>query len=180
MQSDEVPDPVHRTGTGLPRPRRGARWRWSTPRTTLVAGGVLATLWGLGAGGAAAGAATATAGPSNQAGASGQPRPGSARPTVVGRITARNGNGITVQTRRKKTTTVVYYAAAKFTTLSGPGGTTSASSASALEIGAFVAVQGTTNGDGSVMASSIVISTGPPPAGALGARPARRTVGRFP
>jgi len=141
---------------------------------------VLATLGGMGGTAAAAGAAGATAGSGNPAGPSGRPPAGSARPTVLGRITARNGNDITVRTRGRKTTTVAYYSATKFTVMSGPGATTSASSASALQVGAFVGVQGTTNGDGSVMASSIVISNGPPPAGALGARPARRPVGRFP
>ncbi len=35
------------TGRALPEPRPGARWRWSTPRKTLVAGGALATVLSL-------------------------------------------------------------------------------------------------------------------------------------
>ena len=32
MYSDAIPEPTHHVDTGLPRPRRGARWRWATPR----------------------------------------------------------------------------------------------------------------------------------------------------
>ena len=148
-------------GSGLPAPCRGARWRWSTPRTTLVAGGALAAVPSLGAGTAPAGAATATA--SSPAGPRGQPPVGAARPTVLGKVTALSGNDITVQTRGKKTTTVLSSSATTFKTMSGPNGTSSTSSASALEVGAFIGVLGTKNSDGSVTASSIVISTGPPP-----------------
>lgn len=153
----------------LPEPRCGARWRWSTPRTTLVAGGALAAVLSLGAGTAAAGAATATASSSTPAGPRGQPTAGASRPTVLGKVTALTGSDVTVQTRGKKTTTVVSSSETTFKTISGPNGTPSSSSASALKVGAFVGVLGTKNSDGSVTASSIVISTAPPPGGAGGA-----------
>ncbi len=81
----------------------------------------------------------------------------------MGKVTALSGDDITVQTRGKRTTTVVYSSATTFKTMSGPGGTSSGASASALEVGGFIGVQGTRNSDGSVTASSIVIGTGPPP-----------------
>jgi len=162
-------DPVPTAGSELPEPRRGARWRWSKPRTTLVAGGALATVLSLGAGPVAAGAATGSS--STPAGPRGQP-PAGVRPTVMGKVTALSGGDITVQTRGKRTTTIVYSSATTFKTMSGPGGTSSGASASALEVGSFIAALGTRSSDGSVTASSIVIANGPPPAG--NGAPARR------
>ncbi len=163
------------TGRALPAPRRGARWRWSTPRQTLVAGGVLASVLSLVTGTAAVGATTRPASSSTGAGPRGQPPAGTARPTILGRISALSGADITVRTR-SKTTTVVYSSATTFKTMSGPSGASSNSSASALKVGDFVGAQGTKNSDGTVTASSIVIGTGPPPAGACrsGAAPTRR------
>ena len=162
MKTTRRHEPVPTAASELPEPHRDARWRWSKPRTALVAGGALATVLSLGAGTVAAGAATA--GSSPPAGPRGQP-PAGARPTVMGKVTALSGNHITVQTRGKKTTTVVYSSATTFKTVSGPGGTSSRSSASAVEVGSFIGALGTRSSDGSVTASSIVISTGSPPAG---------------
>jgi len=170
MKSTRRHEPVPTAGSELPEPHRGARWRWSKPRTTLVAGGALAAVLSLGAGTVAAG--TATAGSSTPAGPRGQP-PGGARPTVMGKVTALSGNDITVQTRGKRSTTVVYSSATTFKTMSGPGGTSSGARVSALEVGSFIGANGTKNSDGSVTASSIVIGTGPPPSAGNGA-PAKR------
>ena len=126
-----------------------------------MAGGALATVLSLVTGAAAVDAATSPASPSSEAGPRGRPPAGAARPTVLGRITALSGDDITVQTRGKKTTTVVCSSATTFKTLSGPSGTSSSSSASALRVGDFIGAQGTKNSDGTVTASSIVISTGP-------------------
>jgi uncharacterized protein DUF5666 len=158
------------TGRALPEPCRGARWRWSTPRKTLVASGALATVLSLVTGAAVVDAATSPASPGSETGPRGQPRAGAVRPTVLGRITALSGEDITVQTRGKKTTTVVSSSATTFKTLSGPSGTSSSSSASALRVGDFIGVQGTKDSDGTLTASSIVISTGPPTAGSGAAR----------
>jgi len=169
MKTTRRYEPAPTAVSELPEPGRSARWRWSKPRTTLVAGGALAAVLSLGAGTVTAGAATASS--SSPAGPRGQPAAGP-RPTVMGRVTALSGNDVTVQTRGKKTTTVVYSSATTFKTMSGSGGASSTSSASALEVGRFVGVLGTRHTDGSVSASSIVIGTGPPPAG-NGALPGR-------
>ena len=166
------------TGRALPAPRHGARWRWSTPRKTLVAGGVLASVLSLVTGTAAVGATTTPASSSTGAGPRGQPPAGTAQPTILGRISALSGADITVRTR-SKTTTVVYTSATTFKTMSGPSGASSHSAASALKVGDFIGAQGTKNSDGTVTASSIVISTGPPPAGA-GAGQGRGRHGGFP
>jgi hypothetical protein len=110
-----------------------------------------------------AGAATAPGRP--PAGAHGRP-PAGPRPTVAGKITALSGDDVTVQTLGRTTTTVVYSSGTTFKSVSGSKGATSASGASALKVGAFVAVHGIKNGDGTVTASSVVIGGGPPPAGA--------------
>src|SRR5271166_4803446 len=89
----QLPEPAGGTVAGLPRPRRGARWRWSTPRRALVAGGAMATVLGLGASGA--GAAISTGGPST--GAHGQPPMGAGRPALMGRITAISGSDVSVR-----------------------------------------------------------------------------------
>jgi len=112
------------TGRALPAPRHGARWRWSTPRKTLVAGGVLASVLSLVTGTAAVGATTRPASSSSGAGPRGQPPAGTAQPTILGRISALSGADITVRTR-SKTTTVVYTSATTFKTMSGPSGASS-------------------------------------------------------
>jgi hypothetical protein len=133
-------------GTELPTPSPGSRWRWSGPRRALVSGGVLAAVLALGvATGTAAGAAT-TSGNSGTA-AHGRPPARLARPTVAGRITARSGNGITVETNDKISITVAYSSTTTFETRPGPGGA-AASSASALRVGDFIGVQGAANSDG--------------------------------
>lgn len=157
------------TGRALPEPCRGARWRWSTPRKTLVAGGAPATVLSLVTGAAVVDAATSPASPGSGAAPRSQPRAGAVRPTVLGRIIALSGDDVTVQTRGK-TTTVVSSSATTFKTLSGSSGTSSRSSASALRVGDFIGVQGAENSDGTVTASCIVISTGPPPGGSGAAR----------
>ena len=146
MKSTRRHEPLPTAGGEPPQPRRGARWRWSGPGTTLVAGGALAAVLGLGAGTVSAGAATA--GSSSPAGPRGQP-PAGPRPAVMGKVTARSGDDITVQARGK-TTTVVYSSATTFETVSAPGGAPAGSSASALEVGRFVVVQGARHRDGSV------------------------------
>jgi len=159
---EQLPEPPAGAATGLPVPRRGARWRWSGRRKALVAGGAMATVLGFGA--SAAGASTSTPGP--PAGAHGQPPTGAARPTVGGEVTAVSGNDVTVQTRKDTTTTVVVSSATTYKTATRPGGTSSAAvaaAASALKVGDFIAVHGTEQSDGTVTASSIVISTGGPP-----------------
>jgi hypothetical protein len=153
---------------GLPRPRRGSRWRWATPRRTLLAGGAMATALAVGVGASGAGAATTPGRP--PAGTHGRPPAGS-RPTVAGKITALHGDDVTVQTQGRSTTTVVYSSGTTFESVSGSKGATSASSASALKVGAFIAVHGTKNGDGTVTASSVVIGGGPPRAGKGGPGP---------
>jgi Domain of unknown function (DUF5666) len=142
--------------TALPRPQRGSRWRWSRPRQAMAAGGVLAAVLGLGvATGAGAGAATTASGNSGGA-AHGAPPGGMPRPTVSGKVTALSGDDITVETNAKSSVTVVYSSSTSFETDPGrSGGTTS--SASSLQVGTFIGVTGTKNGDGSVKATTVVI-----------------------
>jgi Domain of unknown function (DUF5666) len=153
MTGTTVQRPPADGGTELPRPHRGARWRWSRPRRALVTGGALAAVLSL-SGGAGAGAAATT--PGHSGGAHGRPAGGGmARPTVVGKITALTGSDMTVETTAKTAVTVAYSSSTTFRSDPGPRGTTS--SASALKTGAFVGVQGTRNSDGSVTASSVTI-----------------------
>ena len=141
--------------TGLPQPRRGARWRWSRPRRAMAAGGALAAVLGLGvASGAGAATATTTSGTAGPS-AHGAPPGGLARPTASGKITALSGDDITVETNAKSSVTVVYSSGTTFKTGPGPGGGTT-SSASALKVGAFIGVTGTKNSDGSVTATSVL------------------------
>jgi hypothetical protein len=142
----------------------------------MAAGGVLAAVLGLGvATGAGAGAATTTSGNSGAA-AHGAPPGGMARPTVSGKITTLSGDDITVETNAKSSVTVVYSSSTTFKTNPGPGGGTT-SSASALEVGAFIGVTGTKNSDGSVTASSVMIGRPPqmgkggPGTGSKGGKP---------
>jgi hypothetical protein len=168
--------------TGLPRPRRGAHWRWSRPRRTMAAGGVLAAVLGLGvASGAGAATATTTSGHSGPA-AHGAPPGSMARPTVSGKITALSGDDITVETNAKSSVTVVYSSGTTFKTEPGPGGGIN-SSASALEVGAFIGVTGTKNSDGSVTANTVMIGRpgqmgkGGPGGGSKGGKPPSRAGG---
>jgi hypothetical protein len=145
-------------GTELPRPRRSSRWRWSRPHRALVAGGALAAVLSLGV---ATGVGATTTPPGNSGGAHGRPPGGGvARPTVSGKVTALNGDDITVETDAKSPVTVVYSAGTTFKANAGPGGGTT-SSASALKVGDFIGVQGTRNSDGSVTASSVTIGRPP-------------------
>jgi hypothetical protein len=171
--------------TGLPEPRRGARWRWSRPRRAMAAGGVLAAVLGLGvASGAGAATAATAATTSGNAGPAvhGAPPGGMTRPTVSGRITALSGNDITVETNAKSSVTVVFSSGTTFKTDPGPGGGTT-SSASALKVGAFIGVTGTKNSDGSVTATSVMIGrpaqmgNGGPAGGSRGGKPPTRASG---
>jgi hypothetical protein len=137
----------------LPRPAVGSRWRWATPRRALVGGGVLAAAFGLGS--VAAGATTTNNGPPSS-GQHGRPPSGMSRPTAGGRITALSGDTVTLQTRDGTSQVVTYASTTTFRTSSGT------STSSALKVGDFVAVNGTTNSDGSVSATSLMISANPP------------------
>jgi hypothetical protein len=150
------------TTAHLPQPRGRSRWRWSTPRRAAVAGGTMAAVLGLSTGVAgAAGGPTSSEGTSAPA-SKGQP-PSGTRPTVGGRITALSGDDITVRTRDANATTVVYSASTTFTALSTKGTNTStSSSASDLKVGDFIGVVGTKQSNGTVSATSIMVSTGPP------------------
>ncbi len=152
------------TTAHLPQPLGRARWRWSTPGRTAVAGGAMAVVLGLGAGVAGAASAPSPTSATNGSNASPQRPPQGARPTVAGRITAISGTAVMVRTRDDGTTTVEYSADTTFTSLGAKGASTTAS-ASALKVGVFVGVQGTTQSNGTVSASSIMLSTGPPPGG---------------
>ena len=164
------------TGSHLPQPRGNARWRWSTPRRSLVAGGTLAAVIGLGAGGAGASTSGAASGSGHPPSAShASPNGAVPRPTVGGKVTALNGDDMTVQTQGDKSVTVVYSSSTTFRTMSGArasGTTSSSSSAAALKVGDFVGVDGTKNTNGTVSASSVTIGTGRPPGG-QGAPPGR-------
>jgi len=156
MTDTKAQTPSDEPGSGLPRPQRGSRWRWSRPHQALAVGGVLAAVLGLGvATGGSAAAATTTSGNSGAA-AHGRPPGGMARPTVSGKITALNGDTITLETNAKGTVTVVYSSSTTFKTNGGAGGGTT-SSASALKVGDFIGVTGAKNSDGSVTATTVMI-----------------------
>ena len=188
MQSDPLHEPSP-TAIHLPQPRGNARWRWSTPRRTLVAGGTLAAVIGLGAGGAGAATSGSTSGSGHPPSGSHAP-PGGAlpRPTVGGKVTALHSDDVTVQTQGDTSVTVVYSPSTTFKTMSGArgSGTSSNSSAASLKVGDFVGVDGTKNADGTVTASSITIGTGVPsggrggPPGGKGAPPGRGSRGGSP
>jgi hypothetical protein len=175
MQSNALNEPAP-TGTHLPQPRGNARWRWSTPRRTLAAGGTLAAVLGLGAGGAGAAMSGSTSGsgrpPSGSHASTGGARP---QPTVGGKVTGLSGDDITLQTQGNKGVTVVYSSSTTFKTRAGTrgSGTTSSSSAAALKVGDFVGVDGTKNANGTVSASSVTIVTGMP-SGGRGGPPGRK------
>jgi hypothetical protein len=150
------------TDARLPEPGAHARWRWTTPRKAVVAGGVLAALFGIGLGIGAGTAGAATSGSGTHAGSGAGPAPPGGRPTVAGKITALDGDQITVHTRKGGTVTVVYAAGTTFTELAAGGGGTTSSSASALKVGEYVGVQGTKS-NSTVTARRIVVSTTAPP-----------------
>jgi hypothetical protein len=160
--------------TSLPTPSRDARWRWSTPRRAMVGGTALAGVLGLGV--TSAGAATThTSSTSSTSSTStthqGRPSGTMTKPTAAGKVTALSGRSITISTGRSSTdvsaTTVSYTASTVLRTRSG---TTTSSS---LKVGDFISVQGTTNPDGTVAASSIMISTSPPGMGKGNGGPAK-------
>ena len=156
MTGTTAQTPSDHNASGLPRPHRGSRWRWSRPHRALAVGGVLAAVLGIGvATGAGAGAATATSGNSG-AGTHGRPPAGMVRPTVSGKITALSGDTITVETNAKGSVTVVYSSSTTFKANGGAGGGTTSSS-SALKVGDFIGVTGTKNSDGSVTATTVMI-----------------------
>jgi hypothetical protein len=170
------------TGSRLLQPRGNARWRWSTPRRSLVAGGTLAAVIGLGAGAAGASTSGATSGWGRPSpGAHASPNRAAARPTLAGKVTGLKGDDMTVQTQGDKSVTVVYSSSTTFSTMSGArgSGSTSSSSAAALKVGDFVGVDGTKNADGTVSASSVTIGAGRPPGG-RGAPPGRGGLGGAP
>jgi hypothetical protein len=154
------------TTAHLPQPRGRARWRWSTPGRAAVAGGTMAAVLGLGAGvaGASSSSSASSSPSSSEANATpsapGQP-PGGTPPTVAGQITALSGNAITLRTRDNSATTVDYSASTTFTSLSAKG-SGSTTSASALKVGAFIGVNGTTQSNGTVSASRIMVGARPP------------------
>ena len=170
MQSNALNEPVP-TATHLPQPRGNARWRWSTPRRALVAGGTLAAVLGLGAGGAGAATSGTTSGsghpPSGAHASTGGAGP---QPTVGGKVTGLSGDDITLQTQGDKSVTVVYSSSTTFKSMAGTrgSGTTSSSSAAALKVGEFVGVDGTKNANGTISASSVTIGAGMPPGGRAG------------
>jgi len=167
MQSNALNEPAP-TATHLPQPRGNARWRWSTPRRALVAGGTLAAVLGLGAGGSGAATSGSTSGsghpPSDAHASTGAAR---SQPTVGGKVTVLSSDDIMLQTRGNKSVTVVYSSSTTFRTMAGTrgSGTTSSSSAAALKVGDFVGVDGTKNADGTISASSVTIGTRIPPDG---------------
>jgi Domain of unknown function (DUF5666) len=160
MTGRTVQKPSGDGGVELPRPRRSSRWRWSRPRRAFTAGGVLAAVLGLGlATGANAGAATTASGNTGTS-AHGRPPGGMARPTVSGKISALDDDDITVETNANTSVTVVFGSSTTFKANPGPsGGTTS--SASALTVGAYVAVWGTKDSDGTVTATTVRIGRPP-------------------
>jgi hypothetical protein len=153
------------TEAALPKPPRGAKWRWSAPRRMLVGSGVLAAALSLGGATVGASATSSTHPSSSQA--PGQAPPRGTQPTTGGRVTGLATGAITISTRAKTTQTVTYSSATTFRTRSG------SSSSLSLKVGQFVTVEGTKNADGSVTAKSIMISSAPPgrPGQGPGGRP---------
>jgi hypothetical protein len=171
MQSAlQTPRPLNRRSSpvpAIPNPSPGSRWRWSPSRRVLVGGGVLAAVLSLGSVAAGAAASSSTTAPAGAP--AGTPPAGLAKPTAAGKITALSGNDITITKRDKTTQTIAFSASTTFRTRSGS--TTSA----ALKVGDFIAVMGSTNSDGSVTATSVMVGNPPPghggPNGHRGPRP---------
>ena len=193
MTEDLADDTATRPAAVLPRPGRGARWRWAAPRRALVGGGILAAVLSLGTVAGAAGGTTANTRPRlPPGGAPGTPRtvgstpparatPGGIRPTVAGRITALHGQDITVavsggpgRSHAATTATVVYSATTSFKAVSSKSGTATTASSSALKVGDFVAVRGTRHGN-TVTASAVVVGGGPPAGSPRSGRAALRS-----
>jgi hypothetical protein len=140
----------------------------------------MAAVLGLGAGVAGATSASSSSSSSSSSEAPSTPASpeqtrGGTRPTVAGRITALSGSAITLRTRDNAVTRVDYSASTTFTSLTAKG-TSSSASASALKVGVFIGVRGTTHSNGTVSAARITVSTtppggrvGPPAAGGRGA-----------
>src|ERR1700684_3402392 len=101
MTGKTLQSPVEHDEAALPRPRRGASWRWSRPSRAMAAGGVLAAVLGLGVATGAGAATAATTSGNSGAGTHGAPPGAMARPTVSGKITALSGDDITVETNAK-------------------------------------------------------------------------------
>jgi hypothetical protein len=144
----------------IPTPSPGSRWRWSPSRRALVGGGVLAAVLSLGSVAAGAAATSSTNAPAGAP--AGAPPADAAKPAAAGKITALSGNDITITNRDKTTETIVFAASTTFRTRSGT--TTS----SALKVGDFIAVMGTTNSDGTVTATSVMVGSPPPGRGGPG------------
>jgi hypothetical protein len=125
----------------------------------MVAGGTLVAVLGLSVTTSAAAAANtnANATSGNSGSARGRPPTGMVRPTVAGKVTALSGNTVTVETNAKQSVTVVTSSSTTYKTNPGPNGTTT-SSASALKVGGFIGVQGTKQTDGTVTATTVVVS----------------------
>ena len=151
-RSLDTPDATGRD-SALPRPAAGSRWRWATSRRALVGGGVLAATLGLGS---AAGASTANSAPPSSPAHHGRPPAGKQRPTTIGKVTAVSGDTITIQSRGGTSRTVTFASTTTFRT------TTGTLTSNAVKVGDFIAVKGTTNSDGSVSATTIMISPSPP------------------
>ena len=151
MTPNLVDDSAAQSPAVLPRPGRGARWRWAAPRGAPVGGGILATVLGFGAIAGTASGAPASNPPRAPSGAPpgttgnadtnrpGGAIPGGVRPTVSGRITAVHDEDITVAimggpvpSKAPRTATVVYSATTSFKMVSSKSGTATASSSSSL------------------------------------------------
>jgi Domain of unknown function (DUF5666) len=125
-----------------------------------MAGGTLAAALGLGV---AAGAGATTTSGNTGVGAHGRTPGGPGRPTVAGKVTALSGDDITVETSGQASVTVVYSTATTFETDPGRNGGGTTASVSVLKVGDFIGVQGTTNGDKTVTATTVVIGRPPAP-----------------
>jgi hypothetical protein len=155
----------HDEAPSLPAPHQGAHWRWATGRRALVGGGVLAAVIGLGP--LAAGAATTHRG-APPTGAHPAPAAARAAPTAMGRISALSGHDITVSGHGSSKETVVYSASTTFRT------SNAATTSAALKVGRSIAVMGTKEADGTVVAKTIMIGTRPTGRGGPSSRPGRQ------
>ena len=142
----------------LPAPRATSRWRWATSGRTLVGGTVVAAVLAVSSGAASAATTQAPTGTTHPGGPSGGPF-GHFKSTTSGRVTALSGSTLTLTGRGGETKTVTFTASTDFRT---PTGT---SSSTDLAVGDLVAVRGTTEVGGDVVAA-IVLNAGKAPAGA--------------
>jgi uncharacterized protein DUF5666 len=155
MQRDACHRTPATTAHVTPTPAVDARWRWATARRAVVGGGVLAAVLSLGAG-VAGGSPPKGSHPPSSSSPRGMPPRNGAQPTADGKITSLSGTQMTLASRAKNAQVVTYSAATKFKTMTG---TTTASS---LKVGQFIAAQGTRQANGTVAATTIMISSGPP------------------